>query len=84
MHCLCVQNLTPDVVTYTTLMKALVRVDKYEKVPHCYYSMIYHNKHVCTDIVLLFVCINLKIEFEEDHRLYTLPIKVVVSGSCSF
>ena len=40
MHYLCVQNLKPDVVTYTTLMKALVRVDKYEKVPRCYVLII--------------------------------------------
>lgn len=26
------QDLKPDVVTYTTLMKALIRVDKYHKV----------------------------------------------------
>lgn len=28
------QNLRPDVVTYTTLMKALIRVDKFDKVHH--------------------------------------------------
>lgn len=29
---LCFQGVKPDVVTYTTLMKALIRVDKFDKV----------------------------------------------------
>ncbi|KAI6690653.1 hypothetical protein NL676_027481 [Syzygium grande] len=33
-------NLKPDVVTYTTLMKALIRVDKFPKVPEVYEEMI--------------------------------------------
>ncbi|KAK3427312.1 hypothetical protein EUGRSUZ_F03554 [Eucalyptus grandis] len=33
-------NLKPDVVTYTTLMKVLIRVDKFQKVPEVYEEMI--------------------------------------------
>ncbi|KAH8509703.1 hypothetical protein H0E87_011465 [Populus deltoides] len=33
-------DLKPDVVTYTTLMKALIRVEKFDKVPSVYEEMI--------------------------------------------
>ncbi|KAM0967541.1 hypothetical protein ACFX13_016319 [Malus domestica] len=33
-------DLKPDVVTYTTLMKTLIRVDKFYKVPAVYEEMI--------------------------------------------
>ncbi|PKI55808.1 hypothetical protein CRG98_023809 [Punica granatum] len=33
-------DVKPDVVTYTTLMKALIRVDKFQKVPDVYEEMI--------------------------------------------
>lgn len=32
MELLFLQDVKPDVVTYTTLMKALIRVDKFQKV----------------------------------------------------
>ncbi|KAK8307334.1 hypothetical protein V6Z11_D03G187200 [Gossypium hirsutum] len=34
------QGVKPNVVTYTTLMKALIRVDKFHKVPAVYEEMI--------------------------------------------
>ncbi|KAL6207631.1 hypothetical protein ACLB2K_018588 [Fragaria x ananassa] len=34
-------DVKPDVVTYTTLMKALIRVDKFYKVPDVYEEMIH-------------------------------------------
>ncbi|KAK9053393.1 hypothetical protein SSX86_030026 [Deinandra increscens subsp. villosa] len=38
-------GLTPDVVTYTTLMKALIRVEKFSEVPRVYEEMV---KSGCT------------------------------------
>jgi len=33
-------GLRPDVITYTTLMKALIRVEQFDKVPVVYEEMI--------------------------------------------
>lgn len=39
MVLLFLKGLSPDVVTYTTLMKAFIRARKYDKVPEIYMDM---------------------------------------------